>query len=148
MGGDVRQTDRGEADTSRPGPGAGYCRRYTTLSMTSWFPSGIAVTIAASDRAELQLVEARSAADLDVAFQAMARRGVGALTVLADPVFTVNRARIVDLAAKARLPAMYGIREAADAGGLMSYGPDSPSPSRSSAARAGSSSDPVRGSWL
>jgi putative ABC transport system substrate-binding protein len=75
-------------------------------------------------RVDLQLVEAQSAADFDVAFQAMARRGAGALTVLSDPVFTVHRARIAELAAKARLPAMYGIREAAEAGGLLSYGPD------------------------
>ena len=35
-----------------------------------------------------------------------------------------HRARIVELAAKTRLPAMYGIRDAAEAGGLMAYGPD------------------------
>jgi putative ABC transport system substrate-binding protein len=75
-------------------------------------------------RVELQLVEARSAGDLDSAFRAMSSQGAGAVLVLSDPVFTIHRARIVELAAKARLPAMYGIREAAEAGGLMSYGPD------------------------
>ena len=75
-------------------------------------------------RVELQLVEARGSGDLDAAFRAISGHGVGAVLVLSDPVYTVHRARIVELAAKARLPAMYGIREAAEAGGLMSYGPD------------------------
>jgi putative ABC transport system substrate-binding protein len=68
-------------------------------------------------------VDARTVADLDRAVQT-ARQGAGALIVLADPVFTVNRARLAELLAKARLPTIYGIREAAEAGGLMSYGPD------------------------
>lgn len=75
-------------------------------------------------RVELQLVEARSSGDLDSAFRAMSGQGAGAILVLSDPVYTTHRARIVELAAKTRLPAMYGIREAAEAGGLMSYGPD------------------------
>jgi ABC-type uncharacterized transport system substrate-binding protein len=75
-------------------------------------------------RVKLQLVEARSSGELDAAFAAMTRQSPGALFILGDPVFTLHRARIVELAAKARVPAMYGIREAAEAGGLMSYGPD------------------------
>jgi putative ABC transport system substrate-binding protein len=54
----------------------------------------------------------------------MSSQGAGAILVLSDPVFTIHRARIAELAAKTRLPAMCGIREAAEAGGLMSYGPD------------------------
>jgi len=38
-------------------------------------------------------------------------------------MFTTHRIRLADLAAKARLPAMYGTREYVEAGGLMSYGP-------------------------
>ena len=75
-------------------------------------------------RVQLQFVEARSPGELDSAFRAMAGQGAGAILVLSDPVFTTHRARIVELVAKTRLPAMYGIRDAAEAGGLMSYGPD------------------------
>jgi putative ABC transport system substrate-binding protein len=42
--------------------------------------------------------------------------------VLTGPLLTTNRRRIVELAAMSRLPAMYGISEFVDAGGLMFYG--------------------------
>jgi putative ABC transport system substrate-binding protein len=54
----------------------------------------------------------------------MARERAGALLVLPDPTLLSHRARLHDLAAKGRLPAIYGVREHAEAGGLMSYGPD------------------------
>ena len=44
--------------------------------------------------------------------------------MLSDPAFSDHSARLAELATKARLPAIYGIREAAEAGGLMSYGLD------------------------
>ncbi len=46
----------------------------------------------------------------------------GALTVLLSPMFFNERRRLVDLAAKNRLPAAYQLREFVDAGGLMAYG--------------------------
>ena len=52
----------------------------------------------------------------------MTRERAGALLVLADGMFLLQRTRIVDLAAKRRLPAMYGLREFVDAGGLVFYG--------------------------
>jgi putative ABC transport system substrate-binding protein len=48
---------------------------------------------------------------------------VGALVVLSDVIFNDHRTRLVDLAARSRLPSAYGIRESVEAGGLMSYGP-------------------------
>ena len=54
------------------------------------------------------------------------RGRAGALIAFDDPVIHSYRARIVALAAKRRLPAMYGTREFADEGGLMSYGPHRP----------------------
>ena len=71
----------------------------------------------------LQFVEARGPADFDRAFSDMARTRAGALTVLASHVFVNERRRLVDLAAKHRLPAVYPWREFVEAGGLMAYGP-------------------------
>ena len=72
----------------------------------------------------LQFVEARGPADFDRAFSDMTRARAGALTVLTSNMFLIERRRLVDLAAKNRLPAVYGGREFVDAGGLMSYGPN------------------------
>jgi ABC-type uncharacterized transport system substrate-binding protein len=66
-------------------------------------------------------VEVRASREIDKAFAAMMREGVGALLVLLDAIFYDQRARIIDLAAKNRLPAVYGYSVFADAGGLMSY---------------------------
>jgi putative ABC transport system substrate-binding protein len=54
----------------------------------------------------------------------MTRARAGALTVLTTSMFFGERRRLVDLAAKHRLPAVYTWREFVDAGGLMSHGPD------------------------
>jgi ABC-type uncharacterized transport system substrate-binding protein len=71
----------------------------------------------------LQLVEARGPEDFDRAFSDMTRARAGALTVLGSAMFANERRRLVDLAAKNRLPGVYGFREYVDAGGLMAYGP-------------------------
>jgi putative ABC transport system substrate-binding protein len=70
----------------------------------------------------LQVVEARGPEDFDRAFSDMTRARAGALTVLPYQFFVNERRRLVDLAAKNRLPAVYPLREFVDAGGLMSYG--------------------------
>jgi putative tryptophan/tyrosine transport system substrate-binding protein len=70
----------------------------------------------------LQQVAARAPADFAGAFAEMTRAGAGAVTVLPSNMFLNERARLVDLAAKSRLPAVYPWREFVDAGGLMSYG--------------------------
>jgi putative ABC transport system substrate-binding protein len=70
----------------------------------------------------LQSAEAGEAGALESAVDARVRERADALFVLPDP-FTLNeRRRIADLAAKHRLPAMYGFKEFVTAGGLMSYG--------------------------
>src|SRR5713101_2989246 len=69
---------------------------------------------AQSLRLQLELVEARGPDDFDGAFATMTRKRVGAVLVLLDPGFFTNRTQLVDLAAKKRLPAMYGAREFAD----------------------------------
>jgi putative tryptophan/tyrosine transport system substrate-binding protein len=67
---------------------------------------------------------ARSVAELDAAFQTLARERVAGVVVLGDPMFFFQRARIARLALEARLPTAFPLREHAEAGGLMSYGVD------------------------
>jgi putative ABC transport system substrate-binding protein len=78
----------------------------------------------ASRASNLRLVIAKASTDddLDAAFASLAREGVGALVVAADPFFDTRSDRIVAFAARQRLPAIYQFREYAVAGGLLSYG--------------------------
>jgi len=70
----------------------------------------------------LQLVQALGPDDFDSAFSAMIEDRAGAVIVLPSPMLFGEYRRIVGLAAKSQLPAMYQAREFVDAGGLMSYG--------------------------
>ena len=70
------------------------------------------------------MVETSGAADFERAFSEMTKVRADALTVLPIALFSFERRRLVDLAAKNRLPAVYSSRDFVDAGGLMSYGPD------------------------
>ncbi len=70
----------------------------------------------------LQFVEARDPADFDRAFSDMTRARAGALTMLPSNLFFREHRRLVDLAARNRLPAVYPWKDFVDAGGLMSYG--------------------------
>ena len=72
----------------------------------------------------LQVVEVRGPDDFGRAFSDVTRARAGALTVLGTTMFFNARRRLVDLAAKNRMPAVYPFREFADAGGLMAYGPN------------------------
>ena len=69
-------------------------------------------------------MEARGPAEFDRAFSDMTRARAGALTVLPTAMFFIERGRLVDLAAKNRLPTVFPYREFVDAGGLMAYGPN------------------------
>jgi len=71
---------------------------------------------------QLRLVETSGPANIGSAFAEMARERVDGFLLLATPMFFVERARVVDFAAKHRLPAVYPTRQYVDAGGLMSYG--------------------------
>ena len=67
-------------------------------------------------------VSVRSADEIERAVENFARQPNAALLVLPDPATVVNRARIVGLAARHRIPAVYPFRYFVDSGGLMSYG--------------------------
>ena len=71
----------------------------------------------------LQVVEARGPADIEKGFGAMSREHAGGLFVPWDGTFLVHAVRITELAARTRLPALYGQRRYIDVGGLASYGP-------------------------
>jgi putative ABC transport system substrate-binding protein len=77
-------------------------------------------------RIPLQLLEVRDPSEFEDAFAAMTRAQADALVVLPDPMLAAQRKRIVGLAAEHRLPAMYGFREDAEAGGLMAYATNYP----------------------
>jgi putative ABC transport system substrate-binding protein len=85
-------------------------------------------TQAAARRAgiELQRVDARNPQEIEPAFGAITSGRADALIVFDDPVLWSHRPRIVALAAARRMPAMYGLRDFVDDGGLMSYGPNRP----------------------
>jgi putative ABC transport system substrate-binding protein len=70
----------------------------------------------------LQSLEARAPKEIDTAFAAMTREQAGGLVILIDIIYTNEAKQIAELAAKRRLPTVYGLREFAEAGGLMVYG--------------------------
>ena len=71
---------------------------------------------------ELLVLTATSAGDIDAAFTAMVQNRVGGLLIGSDPFFLNRREQIIALAAQHTIPTVYSGREAAGAGGLMSYG--------------------------
>jgi putative ABC transport system substrate-binding protein len=72
---------------------------------------------------KLVKIDVANLADLPAAFDMALREKANALFFLPDePMFPNGRASIIELAARHRLPAFYGVREFVDDGGLMSYG--------------------------
>jgi len=71
----------------------------------------------------IEPVHVRSVQEFDAAFDGLVRRGVRALLVSNEVLFTSHRDQVVALAARHGIPAIYAYAELAAAGGLMSYGP-------------------------
>jgi putative ABC transport system substrate-binding protein len=71
----------------------------------------------------LQTLEARNRQEIDSAFAAMTRERAGALLILPDAIFLLQRRQIAELAVEKRLPSIY-LPEYAEAGGLMAYNAD------------------------
>ena len=80
------------------------------------------VAAARTLRLQPRFLEVRHTNEIDTAFALMAREHPHALLVMSSPMLSSQSERIVALAARNRLPAIYQWREFADVGGLMSYG--------------------------
>ena len=71
---------------------------------------------------KLPVVQAYTDSQLEAAFVTLVQQQAGALVVGGDPFFLSRRHKLVELAARQRIPTIYNLREYAVAGGLMSYG--------------------------
>jgi len=100
----------------------GFLTRIGTASGEQRFDE--AKTAAKALGLQLQYIGAKGADDLENAFDMAKRAGVQALLAHPSTFVGTNRARIIDLSIKNRLPVIYGSGEFAEAGALMSYGPD------------------------
>jgi putative ABC transport system substrate-binding protein len=78
----------------------------------------------------IQSIGVHDLIDFEDAFKAATDGRAGALLILADPFTMARREQLVEFAPKRSLPAIYEIREFADAGGLISYGPSVPAMQR------------------
>ena len=72
----------------------------------------------------IRVFEARAPTDYDNVFLTMHAEGISAVLVLGGAAFYLKRAEIADLALRNRLPSMFQNREFAEAGGLLSYAPN------------------------
>jgi putative ABC transport system substrate-binding protein len=71
---------------------------------------------------KLQYQDVLDPRDIDTVFRAVSKGSVGAVFVLASPVFNSQRTQVVELAVRSQLPATYPFPEFVEAGGLMTYG--------------------------
>jgi putative tryptophan/tyrosine transport system substrate-binding protein len=71
---------------------------------------------------QIQIFNASTSREIDVAFATLARDRIDALFIPPDPLFISRRIQLVQLAARHAFPATYPVRDFAVAGGLMSYG--------------------------
>jgi putative ABC transport system substrate-binding protein len=86
--------------------------------------TGVSETLTAARDAGLQadILYASDDREIDLAFAAIAERRIGGVVVHADPFLLGARQKIVNMVTRARIAAVYGMREFAEAGGLVSYG--------------------------
>jgi putative ABC transport system substrate-binding protein len=85
-------------------------------------------------RVQLQSMEVPGPSEFEATFSKMTKERAGAVLVLLDALFLTHQRRIVELAARTRVPALYPVREFVEGGGLMAYGPNQPDLLRRAAA--------------
>jgi putative ABC transport system substrate-binding protein len=94
-----------------------------------WNPDAEVIAFKATQTAastlglHLQSLEVRTANDFDSSFEAALRERAQALLTIPTPIVNFHQARIIQFAAKNRMPAMYALPEFTEAGGLISYAP-------------------------
>ena len=86
---------------------------------------------------QLQILKASTQSEIDSAFASLVQLQAGALVVSSEPFFTSRREQLAALASRYAIPAIYGWRELAAAGGLISYGPSLAANSRQAGIYAG-----------
>jgi putative tryptophan/tyrosine transport system substrate-binding protein len=91
-----------------------------SAGMQTWM-SDVAQAVSAAGL-EIDLIKARDGREIEDAFAALVQNKPDALLVMTDPIYFLRRIQLATLAARHAIPAVYGLREFADAGGLMSYG--------------------------
>jgi putative ABC transport system substrate-binding protein len=89
--------------------------------ITEPFVSGVQAA-ASAIRQQIEVLYASTGRDIDTAFAGLAQKPVDALLVGPAALFVNRRVQLATLAAFHRVPAIFNLREAAEAGGLMSYG--------------------------
>jgi putative ABC transport system substrate-binding protein len=72
----------------------------------------------------LRVVNAMTTSEVEAAFAALDTQGIGGISIDTDAFFTTHLKEIAELAARHKVPALFGFREAVTAGGLMSYSAD------------------------
>jgi len=72
----------------------------------------------------IEILRASTVGEIDASFANLAQKPGSALLISSSPFFTGRRTQLATLAARYTIPAIYGVREFAENGGLMSYGPD------------------------
>jgi putative tryptophan/tyrosine transport system substrate-binding protein len=101
-----------------------------TFLFGSGSQASLAVTVKETQAAaralglQCQSIEVRDSKGFDDAFEAATKERAQALLTSPGPIINTHQARIVEFAAKNRLPAMYAAPEFVDGGGLMSYAPN------------------------
>ena len=81
-------------------------------------------TAASASGLKIEVVQASNSREIEAVFETLARKGVDALLVGADAFFVSRRVEFAIQAVRHGIPALYNVREYAEAGGLMSYGTD------------------------
>jgi putative tryptophan/tyrosine transport system substrate-binding protein len=117
-------------------------RRIAVLYFLTGSAAGVAEQLAETERAAkilgiaLVTEESPRPEDFERAFASIQKQRPDALIVIENPMFYTNRVRVTQLAASLRIPAIYNVREWAEAGGLMSYGASYADLARRAAAHA------------